>query len=251
MKKSGTLLVGLLAVALVAVALVGCTTAQAAPQAAPAAVSGETSRYITVVGTGEVSLAPDIARINVGAEVSADSVSEAKAEVDRRMEAIMDALEVLGVADKDIQTAHYSIYFEREPYYPAPTEEMGPEPKGAYRVSNMLNVTIRDLEQVGDVLDAAIEAGANQMYGVTFTVSDLQQWESDAREKAMGDARARAEELAGLAEVELGEVLSVSEVVGGMSVPVAEMAVMGRGGGGIAPGELEFSTRIQVTFAIE
>jgi len=252
MKKRHTLLVGLLAVALSAAALAGCTAAQAAPQAVPAAGSQETSRYITVVGVGEVSLRPDIARISVGAEAMADTVSEAKADVDRRMEAIMGALEEMGVAEKDIQTSHYSIYYEREPFYPAARGETSEAPQGVYRVSNMLNVTIRDLALVGDVLDAAIEAGANQMYGVTFTVSDVEQWQSEAREKAMDDARARAEELAGLAEVVLGQVLSVSEVVGSTPVPVSvEMAAMGRGGGGIAPGELEFSTYIQVTFAIQ
>ena len=239
-----------MALGLLVVVLVGCTTAEAAP----AAASQELARYITVVGSGKVSLVPDVAQVNVGAEAAADTVSEAKAEVDGRMEAIVTALKELGIADEDIQTSHYSIHYEREAFYPAPMPEGGAsrEAQGVYRVSNMLRVTVRDLEQVGDLLDAAVEAGANQMYGVTFTVSDDREWESEAREKAMADAKARAEELAGLAGVELGEVLSVSEVVGGVPVPmpVAEVA-LGRGGGGIAPGELEFSARIQVTFAIE
>ena len=251
MRKSSVSMSGLLALALLAVLLAGCTTAQAAPEVAQAAESQGLSRYITVVGSGKVSLVPDIAEVNVGAEVAADTVSEAKAEVDSRMEAIMAALEELGIADEDVQTSHYSIYYEREPFYPMPREEVSAEPQGAYRVSNMLRVTVRNLEQVGELLDAVVEVGANQMYGVTFTVSDDQEWESEAREKAMDDAKARAEELAGLAGVELGEVLSVSEVVGGMLVPTAVEMAVGRGGGGIAPGELEFSTRIQVTFAIK
>jgi uncharacterized protein YggE len=252
MKKKSVLLGGLLVVVLLATVLGGCTAAQTAPQPALAATPEGLSRYITVIGKGEVSLIPDVAQINVGSEVIADTVSEAKAEVDRRMEAIMAVLEEMGIADEDIQTSHYSIYYEREPFYPMPREETSPETEGAYRVSNMLEVTIRDLEVVGEVLDAVVEAGANQMYGVTFTISDDQDWESEAREKAMADAKARAEELAGLAGVELGEVLSVSEVVGSPMGPVAiEMAAMGRGGGGIAPGELEFGTQIQVTFAIQ
>jgi len=87
---------------------------------------------------------------------------------------------------------------------------------------------------------------------VSFTVSETVEWESEAREKAMADARARAEELAGLAEVTLGEVLSVSEVVGSGPVVMEKeiMAAFG-GGGGIVPGELEFGTQIQVSFAIE
>jgi hypothetical protein len=253
MSKIHISLGGLLALGLLAVVLVGCTTAQAAPEAAAAAAPQGLARYITVVGSGQVSLVPDVAQVSVGAEAAADTVSEAKAEVDGHMAAIMAALKELGIADEDIQTSHYNIHYEREPFYPAPMPEGGVsrEAQGVYRVSNMLRVTVRDLEQVGDLLDAAVEAGANQMYGVTFTVSDDREWESEAREKAMADAKARAVELAGLAGVELGEVLSVSEVVGSAPVPMAVEMAVGRGGGGIAPGELELSTRIQVTFAIE
>lgn len=250
MIKKHISLAGLFIAAMLSIALVACNTVQAEPQAAPTAVSQEMSRYITVVGLGKASLTPDVAQINVGAETSAATVSEAKAEVDRRIEAILAVLREMGVADKDIQTSQYSIYYERETFY-AVEREPGQEAQGAYRVSNMLNVTVRDMAAVGEILDAVVEAGANQMYGVTFTVSDTQKWESEAREKAMTDAQTRAGELARLAGVELGKVLSVSEVIGGSPSPVA-FAVVERaaGGGGIAPGEMEFSTQIQVTFAI-
>ncbi len=251
MIKKHVSLAGLFIAAMLSIALVACNTVQAEPQAAPTAVSQEMSRYITVVGLGKASLTPDVAQINVGAETSAATVSEAKAEVDRRIEAILAVLREMGVADKDIQTSQYSIYYERETFYAVVEREPGQEAQGAYRVSNMLNVTVRDMAAVGEILDAVVEAGANQMYGVTFTVSDAQKWESEAREKAMTNAQARAGELARLAGVELGEVLSVSEVIGGSPSPVA-FAVMERaaGGSGIAPGEMEFSTQIQVTFAI-
>jgi hypothetical protein len=239
----------LLSVALAAAVLVGCTTAQAAPEAAQSVDQG-VARTITVVGSGEVSLSPDMAQVNVGVEVGDASVAEAKAEVDRRMEAIVAALMELGVAEKDIQTAQYNIYFERESFA-MPREEGAAETGGVYRVSNMLNVKIRDLDLLGEVLDAAVEAGANQMYGVSFTVADDETWESQAREAAVADARARAEELADLAGVELGAVLSVSEVVGSSPVFAAREMAAGGMGGGIAPGELEFSTQIQVTFAIQ
>lgn len=250
MIKKHISLAGLLVVALLSIALAACNTAQTEPQAASSAVSQETLRYITVVGLGKASLTPDVAQINVGAETSAETVSEAKAEVDRRIEAILTVLREMGVADKDIQTSQYSIYYEREPFY-AVERQPGQETQGVYRVSNMLNVTVRDMTAIGEILDAVVEAGANQMYGVTFTVSDTQKWESEAREKAMTDAQARAGELARLAGVEVGKVLSVSEVIGGSPSPIA-FAVVERaaGGGGITPGEMEFSTQIQVTFAI-
>jgi uncharacterized protein YggE len=209
-------------------------------------------REITVVGVGRASLVPDIARISVGAEARADTVSEAKSKVDLQMEAITAALAELGIAEKDVQSAHYSIFYEQEPYQPFPREEgSAAEPKGAYRVSSMLEVTVRDVEKAGAVLDGVVTAGANQVYGVNFTVSDDQKWQSQAREKAMADARARAAEFAALSGAQLGEVLSVSEIIGGnVYMSYAERG-MGGGGGGLAPGELEMSTQVQVTFALQ
>lgn len=249
-KKIGLLsVVTLLAASLAACSAVSAAStsdAQVAPAPATGSESAATPRTITVVGTGNVSLVPDVAVINVGAEVRADTVSEAKAEVDDQMAAIMAALKQMAVDEKDIQTSHYYIHYEER--VPMPVVQEGPvgESQNGYRVSSMLRVTVRDVEKAGEVLDAVVEAGANQVHGVTFTVSDESKWQGQAREKAMADARARASELAGLAGVELGELISVSEVIGSVPMPVA----MG-GGGGIAPGELELSTQVQVTFAIQ
>jgi hypothetical protein len=225
--------------------LAACTGVEAAPGSeSPAA-----PRAITVIGEGKVSLKPDLAMINVGAEARANTVSEAKAEVDAQMAAIAAALEEAGVDEKDIQTSHYSIYYEQEPM-PVMSEGSALENRGGYRVSNMVQVTVRDVDKAGDVLDAVVQAGANQVSGVNFTVSDESTWQSEARAKAMADARSRAQELADLAQVELGQVLSVSEVIGSSLVPMMA-AERGLGGGGIAPGELELGTQIQVTFAIQ
>jgi uncharacterized protein YggE len=268
-----------LLLALLAGLLIACAPVQAAPalQAAATPFSStalppdersapvqarETERTITVVGEGAVSLVPDMARINVGAEVRADSVAEARDEVDRQVSAIREALSELGIADKDIQTDHYSIHLEREPM-PFVREGPAGPPQEGYRVSNMLRVTVRDVDLAGDVLDAAVAAGANQVYGVNFTVSDPDAWQGQARQKAMADAYARAAELVDLANeldpranemgpgvgLELGEVRSVSEVIGGI-MPSMIMRGIGGGGGGFAPGELEMSTQVQVTFAL-
>jgi len=246
-------------VALLAVALVACAGVQAQTQGTSTPVAQDvpaatllSQRAITVVGSGKVSLVPDIARINVGAEARASTVAEAKAQVDQQIAAIVAALQELGVAEKDIQTSHYGIYFEREPF-PGPVREEGAaqEMQGAYHVSNMLEVTVRDVNQAGEVLDGVVEAGANQVYGVTFTVSDDSKWQSEARAMAVADAQARAEELATLAGIELGDVLTISEVIGGSPVPMAFAERAMGGGGGIAPGELEMSTQVQVTFALQ
>ena len=210
-----------------------------------------TTRYITVVGQGKTSIEPDMASLNLGVQTSAATVAEAMNSNSDTMDAILAAVKEAGVADKDIQTSNYNIYLDEG--YRGP--DMASEPM--YRVSNMVTVKVRDLGTVGEVLDAAVAAGANQIWGVNFTVEDWTTAEGQAREKAMADARARAESLAGLAEVEVGEVLSISEVVGGMATPylrgtAMEMASgMGGGGGSITPGELEYSTSIQVTYALK
>ena len=242
-----------LTIATLVVLLIAGITVVALPraesQAAPSLTAQDPLRTITVVGTGTVSLVPDVAQVNVGAEARAETVAEAKAEVDRQMTAIHAAIEEMGIDEKDVQTSHYSIHYERESM-PAVKEGPVAESQGVYRVSNLLQVTVRDVEKAGNVVDAAVEAGANQVYGVTFTVADESRWQGQAREKAFSAAEDRAAELARLAGVELGAVQSVSEIIGGWPAAMAPMpeTVMS---GGFAPGELELSTRVQVTFTIQ
>jgi hypothetical protein len=246
MKKIGNLL----AAGLLCTAVVACRFAQAAPGRDPAprvaSVCQHQDRTITVLGTGKISLVPDIARVNVGADAMGDTVSKAKTEVEARMTAIVAALEQMGIEEKDIQTSHYTIHYEQEPI-PVAREESAPGSRDRYRVSNVLRVIVRDVERAGAVLDAAVEAGANQVRGVTFTVEEENTWQGQVREKAMSDAERRANELASLAGVELGQVVSVSEVIGGwpMGIPSGER------GGGMAPGELELSTQVEVVFAVQ
>jgi uncharacterized protein YggE len=247
---------------LLTLVVVGCTVVQAEPvgqeppveqmeQVAAPAVQEEAVREITVVGVGRVSLVPDIARISVGVEVRGSSVSEAKAEVDDRMEAITASLLELDVAERDIQTSQYSIYYEPDPTRPtAVPGGTAEEQTGAYRVSSIVEVTVRDIENASTVLDEAIESGANLVYGVNYTVSDNQRWESEAREEAIADAAARAEEYAQLLGMELGKALSASEVIGNQ-IPFAFDRGLGGGGGGIAPGELEMGMQVQVTYAAQ
>ena len=206
-------------------------------------------RTITVVGEGMLSLKPDMATIHVGAEARSGTASEAKGMVDERMDSITTALEGAGVDEKDIQTSHYYIHYEQAPI-PTTGEMSARENQGAYMVSNMVLVTIREVDKAGDVLDAAVQAGANQVHGVSFTVSDESVWQNQSRAEAMADARERAQELADLAGVELGQVLTVSEIIGGVQFPGLMARPMG-GGGGIAPGELELRTQIQVMFAVQ
>jgi hypothetical protein len=117
-------------------------------------------------------------------------------------------------------------------------------------------VTIKEIGQVSDILDAAIQAGANSMYGITFNLQDPSTVGSTARSEAMKDARAKAEELAKLSGLKLGDIVSVSEVIGGNTYLNNFQAPTpgGLGGGGgtpVSPGELKMTMRLQVVFNIE
>jgi uncharacterized protein YggE len=210
-------------------------------------------RTITVVGEGTVKIKPDVAQANIGVEVMQPTVKEASREAKDIMDAVLVALKQQGIDEKDIQTSGFSIWADR-PYSP----EGMPSEKATYRVSNNVAVTIRDLDKVGAVLDAAIEAGANNIYGVNFSLADPSQVESEAREKAVADAQAKAQELAKLNDVQVGEVVSISEVVasggGFYSSNFRESAAalgMGGGGGPISPGELALSLQLEIVYTAQ
>lgn len=218
-------------------------------QAATPEVS--TGRVITVVGQGSARVAPDIAQVSVGADTVADTVSDAVKESNSRMDAILSALKALGIAEKDIQTQNYSISVEQVGVAPG-LEGGGTPAKPRYRVTNMVNVTIRELGKVGNVLDAVVEAGANNIWGVSFSVDDTKAALTEARGKAVADAQARARELAGLSGVELGSIVSVSEVVGSNSYPVAVERAFGMGADvSVSVGEVEVSYQVQVVYSLE
>ncbi len=202
---------------------------------------------ITVVGEGTVKIKPDIAQATIGVEIVKPTVEEASAEVSKTMDAVVAALKKEGIADKDMQTSNYSVWTDQS------YAQDGSQGKTAYRVSNQVNVTIRNLDKVGVVLDAAMQAGANNIYGVNFSLADSSQAESQARKEAVANANEKAQELADLTNLKLGPVVSVSEIVGntGIVYSGSKMAVAsGLGGGGpIAPGELEVSIQLQIVYS--
>jgi uncharacterized protein len=207
-------------------------------------------RTITVVGEGKVNIEPDIALANFGVEVMGPSVREALDENSATMEGVLAALQAQGIAEEDIQTSGFSIYAERYgPEGPLPEDQVN------YRVTNNVMVTIRDLATVGDVIDATVEAGANNIYGIEFRVDDPSALESDARQGAIEDAQAKAAELAELTGTTVGEVVSVSEIIAGGGLYNGNFAQYSRplGGGAdapIAPGQLELTMQLQVTYAL-
>ena len=206
---------------------------------------------ITVVGEGKVRIKPDVARAQIGVEVLMDSVKAASEANKERLEAVLAALQEQGIAEEDIQTSGFSVYAER-----FGSDGPLPEDQINYRVSNNVNVTVRDLDKLGAILDAAIEAGANNIYGVEFSLDDPSVIESTARESAVADAQAKAEELAALTGTTVGNVVSISEVIGnggGFYNSNFAEAARGMGGGGstpVSPGELELIMQLQITYTM-
>ena len=208
-----------------------------------AADEEKTLRSISVTGQGEVRIRPDVARSNMGVQISAPTVRGAMDKSGLVMGRVRSVLEKLGVADGDIATSNFSIHYQQ----PRPKEDR----PGSYQVSNMVQVTIRDLEQVDAVLDGVTKAGANQVWGVRFVLDDTEAAEEQARALAVEQARRKAEALANLHGVKLGPVISVREGGGGHGPQPVFARTAAVSEQSLSPGELTFSAQIHVVYGIE
>ena len=191
--------------------------------------------------------------LSVGVEVTRTTVAVARAEAAEAMEAVRDTLARNGIEERDIKTQFFSI----SPQYSRPRN--GTLEITGYTVSNLLSVTVREIDDVSEVLDDVTAAGGDvvRVNNVSFTVDEPEQYMAQAREQAMNDARARAEQLAELAGVTLGRARSISESTvatpffehGG---PVAFAAVAEAGPPTpISPGETEVSLMVFVVYELE
>mgnify|MGYP001285991947 CR=1 FL=1 len=207
---------------------------------------------IWVTGEGKVTAVPDIAILRLGIEAQETSVAVAQTKAADGMDKVMTALTNNEVAMKDIQTQQFSI--RRVTKWDREKEE---EIIIGFQVTNMVTAKIRDIDKVGSVIDAAAEVGGDltRIDSISFSVDDPSAYYEEAREKAMADAKAKAEQLAGLAGVTLGTVTYISE---GIQVPtpgyqpdvfMTERAVAAAPTT-ISPGETEISLNLQVAYAI-
>lgn len=231
--------------------LVGAAALPRTSAAAPLApAEGEVhERTITVIGRGEVTAKPDVLSTTLGVEARAPTVAEAMSEATTRMKAVVTALEEAGITEKDIRTTRFSIGFERQPE--ATPEAGSREAPGLYRVDNLVEVKIRDIDRASAALEAATRAGANEVYGVSFAVDNPATFEMQARKEAVADARARAESLASWSGLRLGPVLSITETAGAGPRPMfVGQALRAGGGPPIEPGELRMTAQVQVVYAL-
>jgi uncharacterized protein YggE len=207
-------------------------------------------RTINVTGNAQVILAPDIAYISIGVHSEAKSATEAVASNNSQTQSVIDAIKGQSVDAKDIQTTNFSVY-QQEKYSPS-GEDLG----SFFMSDNVVYVTMHDISKIGDILDAAISAGANNIYGITFDVQDKETALASGRDKAMADANAQAEELAKAAGATLGAVQTIS-YYSNPPTPIyydsKVAAPAGVGGGASVPissGQLTLTVSVSVTYAL-
>ena len=207
-------------------------------------------RTLSINGNGTISIEPDTATINIGVQSEGVDAQEVVASNNKQSQALIDALTSAGVAENDIQTSNFRIYPRQE--YDAQGQPTG---EITYVVSNTVSVTVRDLENVGSVLDAAVKAGANNIFGIQFDIEDREAAQQQAMTAAMTNAQARAEVLAEAAGVELADILSLQTYLGGsrpipygsgydMAVQEAAMSVP------VSPGEMQIMVDVNVIYEI-
>lgn len=237
----------------------GCSAAAALPGPAVASAqvaqeegnSDSTPRLLSVNGSGTATGTPDVVYVEVGVDLKSPSAAEVVEESTTRMNKVMEALTAQKVEKKDVQTVAYNMWVE-EVY----DKEGNPTGERVYHLVHRVQVTVRDLEKVGTVLEKALEAGANTVGGIQFGIEDPTALQKEAREKAIANAKAKAQQLAEGLGVTLGEPQSVSEF--GYVTPVVvkgmEMAGVGGGGAGpvpVSPGQLSVTVEVSVSWIIK
>ena len=240
----------LIQAAAAAAILAAAAPAVAAAQQPQVAVPPVQGTLLTVAAEGKVQGRPDMATINLGVTTEAQTAAAALAENARRMTALTQALRRAGIAERDIQTSNVSVnpqqqYRENEP--PLTT---------GYQASNTVTAKIRNIDNVGRVIDASVAAGGNTVNGVYFSYQEPDAQLDAARREAITEARRRADIYARALNMNVARIVAVQEG-GGFSPPYPmPMAMnMARDSAGapptpVSPGEIETTASVNVTFEL-
>lgn len=213
---------------------------------------------LSVVGHGKVAAMPDVADINLGVVTEGNTAKDALRANSEAMATLHKLLKDRGVADKDVETTQLQV----SPIYSQPNGAQ-PATRGGefipkvvgYRVVNAVEVTAREVTKLGDLLDAVVGAGANQVNGIAFRVEKAEELMDLARKRAVADARRKAELLATETKVVLGPPRQIVEAGSSpprqtyMGGPVYS-AMSPRSAPPVAAGEQELSVSIQISYAI-
>ena len=214
--------------------------------ATPALAQTVTPAAISVTGEASVSVPPDQAQIDGGVTTDARTAREASDANNAAMGKVLLALKGAGIDEKDYQTARLSLQPQYSP------NRSGASPVVGYRASNRVTVKVRDVTKVANMIDVLVGAGANDIGGINFMVSQASTLLDEARAKAIADARRKAGIYAKAAGVTLGEPLSISEE--GAAPPVFRSKMVAGGMAATAPvahGEETLSISVSVSWAIK
>ncbi len=201
---------------------------------------------VTVVGTGEATSRPDMAEIQVGVVTRAARAAQALEDNNKAMNKLFRTLTTAGIARNDLQTSSFSV----APQYRYSKSGEEPPQIIGYQVSNQVRVKVRQLASLGQVLDALVEAGANNVQGISFSVADPTRLLDEARRQAMADAHRKAELYSRAAAVNLGRVLTIQEQTPEVPRPFFMAAARAENGVPVAPGEQQFRATVTVTYAL-
>jgi uncharacterized protein YggE len=221
--------------------------AVAAPLAAQEKKPGE--RTLTVVGSGEASAKPDMAQVHVGVATEAPTAAAALKANTEAMDRLLKTLTARGIEDKDVQTSAFTVAPRHRETAPGQKQELL-----GYEVSNQVAVRVRKLADLGALLDDLVGKGANQVHGIRFTLAEPSTVLDRARERAVVDARRKAELYARAAGVKIVNVRRIEETP--MHFPQPEMLRFGAVQAQAAPvpvatGELDYHATVTITYTIE
>ena len=210
---------------------------------------GHLDRTITVSGAGESFAPPDTASVSTGVVTEASDAKTAVRLNSSSVKSLFAALTRIGIGEADMQTSAFNV----TPVYGRPQAGALPKIDG-YRATNTVSVRVRDLSMLGRLLDSLIEAGANQMNSVHFYISDSEKHLDAARQRAVTDARRKAEIYASAAGAQLGRVIAISEGTVSAPSPVLLRSVMRAAtqeSVPVASGEQSVRVRITATYEIK
>lgn len=200
-------------------------------------------KLLTVTGEATVAVAPDAAVIRIGVSSGAKTAREASDANAKQMTAVMAAIKDAGIADRDVQTSRLSLQPQYDPNKSGTARLLG------FQVTNQLTIKIRDIDKMPAILDRVIAAGANEMSGIEFIVSEQSKLLDQARDDAIADGRRKAELYAKAAGVKVGQVIAIAEE-GSNPPPRPMVQAMRAGAVPVAPGEQTLRASVSVTYAI-
>lgn len=243
----GRFLVAVASAACLAVVLVAAPTGSA--QTIP--VQPQPINGVSVLGAGTVLAQPDVARITIGVEVFDASLANAQAEAARRMDSVVAKLKADGIAENDIRTVSYTV----TPQYDQQNNNPNQQVLRGYTVQNQVEVRTTNVAGLGTLVDDAVAAGATRIFGINFESSDVESLKNQARDLAMANAAAKAQQLARGGSVSLGKPIVIEESDASGVTPVQAVAPRAAAAPApttpIQPGQLQISTTVRVIYAIQ